>query len=590
MNDKLTFNLKAALIREAMGAQWQPYRGELEWYQLEEVLSGNNEEWNRWVEITPSLANAATKIRHFRDKKMDVFRIRYDLSAQQINDLFYTLIGYAPEYGAYMLSIGPYVGEKEADEQNRFGYFVWRLPSGTQDEITKALGFKIKKYWQEWSEILTPEDFQIVVANETDQKRGTEQWKHERKVYNSLDPSDSEGQQLYTQRPILGTGTEIMPNAKGLSKMMLHSSSQGNWGDLLQTAINNLAAQKNLPQEQLDTWMNDFQFVKSVYEEVKRLQQELVERGVVPAGMLPIPNFLGDAGNRHVGSKREGALKTSTTQRNNLMLKQELIQTIVSLGTDDPEAIAAAMNARRSGIRGIKAKGEITTDRVVIWIQEIQNERVQVDASGNSIGELSYEELLPRVDNELEECLQGNGYTNLESAVRMACLYYADVGLENIDPLNRAKLSISISNPPALQGIPEQIPAITSEELTEWRANKTKKDEGIAAEELASDEGAVSDAMGGEGEGSEFSIDEINAPDVINETTPPSTKSPVPVPPIDEENEPMPPKKYTPDFSNLMAKTIVRLVRLAEELDNEGKGEASEEIHNVIRKYHKRLR
>ena len=35
--------------------------------------------------------------------------------------------------------------------------------------------------------------------------------------------------------------------------------------------------------------------------------------------------------------------------------------------------------------------------------------------------------------------------------------------------------------------------------------------------------------------------------------------------------------------------TLGRLIRIAEELDNEGKDDASEEIHKIIRKYQKRI-
>ena len=39
------------------------------------------------------------------------------------------------------------------------------------------------------------------------------------------------------------------------------------------------------------------------------------------------------------------------------------------------------------------------------------------------------------------------------------------------------------------------------------------------------------------------------------------------------------------DFAGTFDNTLMRLLKLAENLDNEGKGEASEEIHKVIRKH-----
>jgi hypothetical protein len=67
----------------------------------------------------------------------------------------------------------------------------------------------------------------------------------------------------------------------------------------------------------------------------------------------------------------------------------------------------------------------------------------------------------------------------------------------------------------------------------------------------------------------------------------PMSKKPTPKPtkkPSREETE-----EETEDIRNLMGNTITNLIKIAEELDNDGKYDDAEEVHKVIRKYEERL-
>ena len=65
------------------------------------------------------------------------------------------------------------------------------------------------------------------------------------------------------------------------------------------------------------------------------------------------------------------------------------------------------------------------------------------------------------------------------------------------------------------------------------------------------------------------------------EKTPADTK-------VEEVEEPVgPPKKL--DLKNLFGHTLQSLIVMARDLDSQGKEDASEEIHKIIRKYQGRI-
>lgn len=52
---------------------------------------------------------------------------------------------------------------------------------------------------------------------------------------------------------------------------------------------------------------------------------------------------------------------------------------------------------------------------------------------------------------------------------------------------------------------------------------------------------------------------------------------------VDDHNE------FDNKLDNVLQNTLYNLVKIAEELDNEGKDDAAEEVHRVIRKYQEDL-
>jgi hypothetical protein len=87
-------------------------------------------------------------------------------------------------------------------------------------------------------------------------------------------------------------------------------------------------------------------------------------------------------------------------------------------------------------------------------------------------------------------------------------------------------------------------------------------------------------------------VEEEVAPEEVPEVqpTPPAAQlppriQPEPQVPTEEDED----EDVTPNLLELLSNTVKNLIKVARELDDEGKGEAAEEVHKVIRKYQKRI-
>ena len=116
---KQVFNFQ----KEAMSVgPWQVYRGMLQWWPLEDLETGADPSWNRWVEgdpekflpPNPSMNGALQRIRDWYYNKKLLFRARYGCSDEEVDRMFQVNVGYDPKYGVYMVSSGPYMAEAPA--------------------------------------------------------------------------------------------------------------------------------------------------------------------------------------------------------------------------------------------------------------------------------------------------------------------------------------------------------------------------------------------------------------------------------------------------------------------------------------------
>ena len=132
----------------------------------------------------------------------------------------------------------------------------------------------------------------------------------------------------------------------------------------------------------------------------------------------------------------------------------------------------------------------------------------------------------------------------------MAAMYFSGLPVEPKTGTKLGTANTIIFNPP------ENFENFTSQDLTRFRRER----EGKTEEELATEE--------------EIARDIGEVPSAKEEVTPISEDMPFTEEIIPEQ-----------DLEELLGRTLKNLIKIAAELDEEGKDDAAEEVHKTIRKY-----
>ena len=623
-----SFNLEK-FRKEAAGSDWLVYRQTgWKWWNYNDLVDGQDPEWIKAVATTPSLNGAFNEITHDKINYDNIFRQRYGVNEQELNQIFFVFLGYHPAYGLYADFIGPYVGLKGSDKKNKYAYFMRRFQKANTNETLMAFNDMLKRNFSEFADVLGPDDFKAVVLNETNERKGTKYWKHERKEYNSVDPNSEDGKKLYQDAPMMGSGTYFDTKPSGIYKIMLKASKDGNLEEALKKSIHDVAVEMGIPdQEAIKMLQTNEEFTKKILNAFKGIQLQAKQMGGPAADQIKlIPDFY-VMRKPLIGSQRTDKLKTRPIQFSALYLRKEILEGLAISKIEDPFKLSEFLNLKRTQdrIKKLKAKGQFTPQIVDYWVKEINKARNVKDAKGRFSRKKSYSELLGETDQELQTLFENKdkkeeGFEDLEQATYMCSLFHAEVPPELIDPNTRAKM---VSYAPKQQGkqrskkpdesqlvfvtppmqLPEGNPIITSAQLGEWRQKRGQEYEGISEEDIEEpiQEGVVGEPVEGEAvdgvEGEEADIVEKPTakvpfptpnvalpPKTVAPKTTPVRKAPKPLMPIEEENinNQVPSKGKA---KKVMTNTLLSLIRIAKELDAEGKSAASENVHAVIRKY-----
>jgi hypothetical protein len=559
--------------KEAMGytPQWkrQPYM----WWDYEILQSSPPADWNEWVEADRSLRDVLIEARVSRGKSiariMDVYKISRDEAAK----LFKTYVGYHPAYGGYICNVGVYLsegfwhGEGHVIQEalDKFSFYVLRRRKAGPKDIASSLMKNITSYNSMFNTQFEPSDFKLVVmspsAEEYVSERGRQPNKVIRETVENLDPASNEAQSFFARAPMAGEGTSIRFNNRGYDKIL--SAIMGPW---YQQTINERAiAQRKSVEQVREDILSDPNLIKDVYSITRSKWEEAKDRGDEMALNMPPPPVFSDPSLR----PRSGAQGFTTGKSNKIMtsvlqLRQEILQLLKS-GVEDPNVITQRLNenpqrARLNAIR-IKRKDEkgeylqpiiITVDQVQNILNKI-NELRTPEYEGED--QKSYDQVITETQSLSQEMEGSGGYSDLKSAFDAASIYFSSLP---VDPVTEGKLGLStiVFNPPA------NFENKTTNDLKQYRerAAALQRGETVTEPEKAK-----------EMEESEERLLGINEPKK-------------------EEPKIEPPKSLTPEeemdrMRELMAGTINNLIKIAKEMDDEGKYDGSEEIHKVIRKY-----
>jgi hypothetical protein len=550
--DKVYFNL----YRFAMGWDWQAYRPEYEWFTLKDILSGKNEKWNQLVAKNPSLEKIVNHIQLQYQTKVNTFVERYGVSPEQVQDFYNMYVGYHPAYGAYMVGVGPYVGNKPEDKDNKFGYFTMRYPSTDSRNLLilwnkllmgKDTPFKSIKEnlgLDMLSSVVAPDDFLLQVRQRPDSAPRTESENYELidmtpefLEENNYQKAIDEGREP-PYRTTMGIGSYFVIKPKGAFKLLVRVAERNGQEEQLKSIISSVAVLRGIPEDQIqEAAVSDYEFAKEVSEkfsEVNPLVKNLMET-------------------RRSGSQQTEALKPSREQTQMIKLMKEICEIVTEIGSSDPERVAQALNAKRPKKKG-KAQGLFTPKIVTHWLEQIRFFQESHDANGNIESTKGYDEMIQEFGDNLVEMRQG--FDDMETALKIASLRFAEVQSTEIDPVSRAKLVMI----PSMFEMPTNV-NMTSQDLTEMRFGEgfTQQDQ---EQQLVEETGSVQPEV-------EVEQVEVDKPSVKN------------VPQVDEEDE----QEDTEEEQVAIARTLRALRKVANNLRQEGKSKSAFGIEQIIKKY-----
>lgn len=480
-----------------MGAPWQRYRQQTKWCKLEDAVRGNavalegGETWDDVKKRVPSLDGILNEALNAKAVKIAVFTERYAATREQIKQMNMFFVSYHPLYGAYFMSLGPYVAppkywdtmkkyaiEKghdrvsdqdveeaitsrdpslaraaaivKADLKNQFSFFTRRFALGSQDEVIKSANLYIKNKIEEFSNIaslsgakidLTLSDLMLKAKSTKAEKEGGVYLKKLTRLFDNIDPKSPEGEKLYSEEPVLGSDSQIEINERGIAKIMLASAESGNWKGLFDQAIVATAESMGKDVETMkEKVFSDIGILTKVIEYATKVRQSLIDSGnPAAAGIGQIPDmttfkYIMKSGT--VGSQQPTAMRITDTMINLANLKANILGTIAELNTNDPKAIANAINSKRSKkSKASKAQGEITPEFIVEFLKRIKMERAIRDEKGHwtkqkkSFGQLfeeakeTYEFLVSSKGGKVEE-----GVGTMKQCVDLASMHFFSPG------------------------------------------------------------------------------------------------------------------------------------------------------------------
>lgn len=638
----LDFNISENFFsRFAMAGPHHIYRNQMKWFKYEDVITGANEEWNEMEKSNPTLPHALHEITKFRNNKQMYFSKAYGYPVDEVNKIFKVFIGYDPNYGVYLNSVGPYYGAKDAIWKGKFAFFTRRFQTANETDITTSAIDILDKKLKQYSDLLDLSDFSLKLKKATDQMTAGGYQTFDEETINSLDPNSPEGRRLYEEKPILGSNSQINLNAKGLTKLLNSASEAGGWKGLLEQAITDVALSKQMDVDQVRANMSSsYDLAKNVFDHAKKHQIKLIESGDPAAQMMePIPEFI-KWGHGKAGSQITSVLQTAKIAKSMLDFKDEVLTAVLTAKSNDPKVISEFINKFRLDTtkgKGAKAKGKITEDIVQYWINEISKE-----LEPNEDWQTGFQRLQDKTKNAIVDANNEEGFDDFDTALQVSSLNFAEVAHDQIDPHTKAKLTMF--TPPPMFQRDEGTENIDSKELIsrfrlsrEEVANLSKRNKKKNQEEIDD----IKSDIGNE----EEPLDEIVTspstpvvtPDqvVTNEETPEETpdetpdeeiSSPVRTPsendfeisentespiqsnemedPISEsfdaendenianyesnevaESEEEQKKKENQELDSLFSNTIKNLKKLASIYTNEGNHNEAKEISKIIGKY-----
>ncbi len=534
-----SFNL-LQFYKKAMGTMRQENRPVYSWFDVTDTSVESNPQWQNLVQAVPSLMSILREARSMHQSKGRDIRNQYGLSQQQVQKCLKTYVGYDVNFGGYILLVGPYLGQYFANSIDKFAFYVLRKGYVSENELLTALDKKMKNYTDAFGITLTPEDFNFVAKQRSlDQDDSLQRSRNVEPVEFNMGGDDPRYNRFFSQNRMLGSGSLFQLSNSGVVKLI-----KNNWGPLFDRAIDEISVTRGLTPEQAESVLvQDTDFVERVYDTIRNKYKEAVASGEASiAGMTepPVLSKLKMAG-------KAGAQRTTTIidKQKPLLKKLQLNDQILSImmtGERDPQTIMNQINAQR----------KVNKQVPITVIQAIMQDYLDRASDDNMSLDQVYAEFRENITN-LEQ--QSGGLTDLRTAFDAV----------------KAHLGHEVFT------VDDNFPNVTEEDLREIRlAYEEAKRNG---EHWNPDTPQIEETSEEEDVERELEMEVGRVP----------VEEPLEIIPEDVEEEELAEKTDQEDLSymDVFSGTLKTLVKIAKELDNEGKKDGSEEIKKIIRKYHK---
>jgi len=563
---------------EAMGFTHQVNRDPYKWWEVDKLSAGPDEDWNEWLLDDPSMANLLHEAQFNRAKDLHWAQKEYAIPYETAAQLVKSYIGYHPSYGGYLCQIGPYrsqggghgIEHIKTECFDKFHYYIWRKKKATVEDVAKSISKNIDYYKTAFGvtfedgdfalEFKPPEPYDPTRQSKVPGKKSRQPRRKVQEYIDSLDPSNPQVKQFFHTKPMLTEGVKITLGSQGYVKIL--KQMMGPWYE--KTIMEIAKAQGKNPNEIANNAYINLAMLEDVYDKAYQKWLEAKKTGEAAAvGMVPPPKFKDKSLAFTSGQNNWREIPTNKDQSYQIALKVEILKTLQQ-GALSATAIAEVMNNKPIRLEVNKKRSKQGKDPILITTEEVQRVLDKSNTEMQEKGE-SLQDLIQSSSDAITQLGAGRGYDDLKSAFEMCALYFAGTTL---DKETHAKVG---DLPPIIFDPPENFKNFTTDELKNFRIAKAGQEQAVQeGKEQATPEQMVKDI----GEDMPEPKKEKKAP-----APQPAVPSPAqsPAPEMSEEDK--------ASLEELLGNTLQNLIKIAEDLDNNGKYADAEEVHKIIRKY-----
>lgn len=145
-------------------ATWLRQETGFSWWDIDDLVAGTSRSFEREAETQPSLVSAKDFALNERTKRRTQIAEFYGSEYMEA-DFYKIWLTHRGDRGTYIVSVGPYCGQKFENAQDKFGVFTWKLNLADPAEIDKKVQSLIKEYAEKFGVELTGEDINVPLAD-----------------------------------------------------------------------------------------------------------------------------------------------------------------------------------------------------------------------------------------------------------------------------------------------------------------------------------------------------------------------------------------------------------------------------------------